>query len=238
MGFNWNYTHPSQIMEEAASLTPLVAGVTYEKLEGFRSQQWPVAADGTDSPFLYENGFNFPDRKAQFYPLEFTPPLTTDEEFDLHLNNGRLLEHFHEGNETYKTLGIKAKVPSTFVEISPELAKERSIDSGDIVRLESKYGAVKVRALVTDRVTGKEMYLPMNAIGDEAVNNLTGRVMDPTAHTPAYKELSVKMQKLDEPRGKSPLPSTNPRFAHPNPQKGVLVEEKWARKDYQKLTTE
>jgi formate dehydrogenase major subunit len=82
------------------------------------------------------------------------------------------------------------------------------------------------------------MYLPMNAIGDEAVNNLTGRTMDQTAHTPAYKELSVKMEKLGEPRGESPLPKTNPRFAHPKPQKGVLVEEKWARKDYSKLTTE
>ncbi len=238
MGVNWNYSHPSEIMDEAASLTPLVAGVSYDKLEGFNSLQWPVEPDGTDSPFLYEKGFKFPDKKARFYPLEFTPPLTTDKEFDLHLNNGRLLEHFHEGNETYKTVGIKAKVPSTFVEISPELAKERDIESGDVVRLESKFGAVKVRALVTDRVTGKEMYLPMNAIGDEAVNNLTGRVMDPTAHTPAYKELSVKMQKLGQPREASPLPKTNPRYGHPKPQKGVLVEEKWARKDYMKLTTE
>ena len=238
MGFNWNYNHPSEIMDEAASLTPLVAGVKYSRLEGFNSQQWPVAPDGTDSPFLYENGFKFPDKKARFYPLEFTPPLSTDEEFDLHLNNGRLLEHFHEGNETYKTVGIKAKVPSTFVEISPELAKERDIDTGDVVRIESKYGAVRVRALITDRVTGKEMYLPMNAIGDEAVTNLTGRVMDPTAHTPAYKELSVKMQKLGEPKEASPLPKTNPRFGHPKPQNGVLVEEKWARKDYKKLTTE
>lgn len=238
LGFNWNYNHPSEIMKEAASLSPMFAGVSYDKLEGFNSQQWPVAEDGTDSPFLYENGFHFPDKKAKFYPLEFTPPLSTDEEFDLHLNNGRILEHFHEGNETYKTAGIKAKVPNTFLEISPELAKEREIDSGDVVRIESKYGAVKVRALVTDRVSGKEMYLPMNAVGDEAVNNLTGRVMDQTAHTPAYKELSVKMEKLGEPRTKSPLPKTNPRFGHPKPQKGVLVEDKWAREDYRKLTTE
>lgn len=238
MGIRWNYSHPSEIMDEAAALTPLFAGVSYDKLEGFNSQQWPVEADGTDSPFLYENGFHFPDKKAKFYPLEFTPPLTTDEEFDLHLNNGRILEHFHEGNETYKTVGISAKVPNTFVEVSPELAKERKIESGDVVRLESKYGKVKVRALVTDRVSGKEMYLPMNAIGDEAVNNLTGRTMDQTAHTPAYKELSVKMEKLGEPRGESPLPKTNPRFAHPKPQKGVLVEEKWAREDYRKLVTE
>ncbi len=238
LGRSWDYSHPSEIMAEASSLTPLFAGVSYKKLEGFGSQQWPVEADGTDSPFLYEKGFHFPDSKAKFYALKFTPPLAPDDKYDLHLNNGRLLEHFHEGNETYKTLGIKSLVPSTFVEISPELGKERSIDSGDIVRIESKWGAVKVRALITDRVSGKEMYLPMNAIGEEAVNNLTSRLMDPTAHTPAYKELPVRMEKIDGPKGESPLPKSNSRYGHPKPQKGVKIAEKWARSDYQKLTTE
>ena len=238
MGHNWEYRHPSEIMEEASRLAPMFAGVSYERLEGFKSQQWPVAEDGTDSPFLYEHGFNFPDKKAKFYPLMYTPPLSLTDEYDLHLNNGRLLEHFHEGNETYKTAGIREKVPSTFVEISPELAKAREIQTGDVVRISSPAGSVKVRALITDRVTGNEMYLPMNAIGDEAVNNLTGRVYDPTAHTPAYKELPVKLEKLKEARGQSPLPRTNPRFGHPKPQKGVHVEEKWKRKDYEPLANE
>ncbi len=46
--------------------------------------------------------------------------------FDLHLNNGRLLEHFHEGNLTYRVKGIQEETPDTFVEISPELAQERN----------------------------------------------------------------------------------------------------------------
>jgi formate dehydrogenase major subunit len=46
LGANWNYEHPSEIYREIASLTPLFAGVTYERLEGFKSLQWPVAADG------------------------------------------------------------------------------------------------------------------------------------------------------------------------------------------------
>lgn len=40
-------------MAEVASLTPLFAGVSYELLEGYKSQQWPVAADGSDQPLLY-----------------------------------------------------------------------------------------------------------------------------------------------------------------------------------------
>ncbi|BAB59385.1 formate hydrogenase [Thermoplasma volcanium GSS1] len=238
LGARWNYGHPSEIMEEAASLSPIFAGVRYELLEGFKSLQWPVRSDGKDSPLLYEKEFNFPDGKARLYPLKYNPPLSSGLEFDLHLNNGRLLEHFHEGNETYKSPGIRSKVPGTFVEVSPDLAKERGLETGDLVRITSEYGSIKVSVLVSDRVSGKELYMPMNASGDSAVNLLTGRLMDPTAHTPAYKEVSVRLEKITGKRGPPPLPSTNPRNAIPHPQIGVQVEKKWARKDYVKLTTE
>src|SRR5712671_702268 len=63
LGARWNYQHPSEIYREIASVTPLFAGVTYERLEGYRSLQWPVAADGTDQPLLYTKEFAFPDGK-------------------------------------------------------------------------------------------------------------------------------------------------------------------------------
>src|SRR5699024_1360647 len=98
MGYDWGYADPSEIMDEVASLSPLFAGVRYDLLEGYNSLQWPVAKDGKDEPLLYTERFNFEDGKAILYPLEFNEPLTTDDEYDLHVNNGRLLEHFHEGN--------------------------------------------------------------------------------------------------------------------------------------------
>jgi len=235
MGFDWDYKHPSEIMLEAASLAPMFQHVSYERLEGFKSLQWPMNEDGTDTPTLYLKEFHFPDGKAFLYPLEWRPMVTVEAEFDLHLNNGRLLEHFHEGNETYKSPGISEKVPSSFLEVSPELAKERGLETGDYVRIISKYGSVKNRVLVTDRVSGNELYMPMNANGDEALNTLTGRNMDPDSHTPSYKDLSVKIEKLSDKRTGSPLPKTNPRFGHPNPQDGVMVEKKWERADYKKI---
>ena len=88
-------------MAEIVSLIPMFAGVTYERLEGYQTLQWPVHSDGTDEPLLYTKHFNFPDGKARLYPLEWIEPVEQeDNEFDLHLNNGRLLEHLHEGNMT------------------------------------------------------------------------------------------------------------------------------------------
>jgi formate dehydrogenase major subunit len=231
LGAGWNYRHPSEIYAEIAPLTPLMAGVTYERLEGYKSLQWPVAADGSDQPLLYTEQFKTPDGKASFFPVQWTEPSNQpDQQFDLHLNNGRLLEHFHEGNMTYCTPGIREKTPSTFVEISSELAAERGISTGAALQLESRYGTVQARAVVTDRVSAHELYMPMNSV-TEPVNRLTSSHTDKVTHTPAYKETSVALNVL-ETAGENPLPRGNPRHGHPTPQSGVEVERKWARADY------
>jgi len=236
LGADWSYEHPSEILAEVASLTPLMAGVSYERLEGYKSLQWPVAEDGTDQPLLYTKNFNFPDGKAKLHPVAWTePPFQESSEYDLHLNNGRLLEHFHEGNLTYKTAGTRESAPSTFVEVSPQLAHERGLESGSWVELISPFGKVRVQVLVTDRVHGHELYMPMNS-STEAINRLTSSYTDKETHTPAYKETSVKMVSLGT-QSHSPLPRTNFRFGHPTPQKGVEVERKWKRADYRKPGT-
>jgi formate dehydrogenase major subunit len=116
------------------------------------------------------------------------------------------------------------------VEVSPELAEERGIQSGTWVQLVSRYGQVRVRALVTDRVQGRELYMPMNSL-ESPVNRLTSSHTDPVSNTPAYKETSVHLNVLAE-VGESPLPRINSRFGHPTPQNGVEVERKWKRPDY------
>jgi formate dehydrogenase major subunit len=232
LGANWNYTHPSEIMAEAASLAPIFEGVSYERLEGFKSQVWPVEADGKSTELLYTDMFAFPDGKARLFPVDWTPPFDPGEEYDVHLNNGRLLEHFHEGNMTARVPAIMERTPNAWVEVSPELAKERDIEDGALLQLTSPYGQVEVRAIVSDTVKGKELYLTMNSRDDrEAVNRLTSSYHDKITHTPNYKEMSVRLDVLEK-RGKTPLPPTNHRFGNRKQQIGVKVEEKWGRSDY------
>ena len=231
LGAGWTYAHPSEIMAEIASLTPMFAGVTYERLEGYKSLQWPVAPDGTGSPNLFMDGFPFPDGKAKFYPLEWIEPSEQlDAAFDLHLNNGRVLEHFEQGAMTLLSKGIREITPSNWLEVSPELAGERGLESGSKVELQSRWGLIRARVLITDRVHGKQMYMPMNNI-EEPVNRLTGAHVDRATHTPAYKELAVKMRVLKE-RGRSPLMPENFRNGSRTPQMGVEVQNKWERADY------
>jgi formate dehydrogenase major subunit len=231
LGARWSYRHPSDVMDEAAKLTPLFAGVTYKRLEGYKSLQWPVEEDGKDTPLLFTEKFPFPDGKARFHPIEWIEPCEeTGSVFDLHLNNGRLLEHFEQGSMTYRTEGIKRMTPSTFVEVSHELAMERGIATGRYVQLRSPYGKLKVQVVVTDRVQGKQLYMPMNTVL-EPVNRLTSSNTDRATHTPAFKEISVEMVILPE-QGEDPLPRENFRHGRRTPQAGVEVERKWARPDY------
>jgi formate dehydrogenase major subunit len=231
LGAGWNYGRPADIMQECAGATPMFAGVTYDRLAGYRSLQWPVAADGSDQPLLYTKQFNFPDGKAKFHPLQWTAPCEeTSEQYNLHLNNGRLLEHFHEGTMTYRVDGIREVVPRQFLEMSPELAKELGVEDGRWVEVASQYGALRVPALITDRVKGKELYMPLNS-STSPVNALSSSLTDPYVHTPAYKEIAITIKVLPE-KGPSPLPPTNHRYGHPTPQRGVEVERKWKRSDY------
>ncbi|KXH81875.1 formate dehydrogenase subunit alpha [Sporosarcina sp. HYO08] len=235
LGADWNYSHPKEIFAEMASLSPLFAGADYSVMEGWDSFLWG-SLDGSSTPLLYEDGFNFPDQKARFALSNWVEPTRFPEEYDLHINNGRMLEHFHEGNLTNKSEGIQAKVPEIFVEVSPELAKERGVLSGSTVRLVSPFGALKLPALVTDRVKGNELFLPMNSVEKQsAINFLTGPAVDQRTNTPAYKQTMVRMEVLQK-DGENPLPKSNPRNKKRHPQNGVEVERKWARPGYVHLT--
>ena len=62
----------------------------------------------------------------------------------------RLTEHFHYWTKHNRVNAVLQ--PEFFVEISEELAKEKSIELGGWVRVWSKRGSVKAKAVVTKRI--------------------------------------------------------------------------------------
>jgi len=238
MGAGWSYSHPKEIMDEAAGVAEYFAGVSYERLEGFKSLVWPVKKDGKDTPLLYEQRFEFPDGKARFYVPKWIEPLSSGAQYDLYLDNGRVLEHFHWGNLTWRSEGIKQLVPEAYVEISQEAASKKGLKTGDKVLIKSRVGKAVATVMVSERVSGNRLYIGLHGQGDDAVNQLTGDERDPTSKTPAYKELPVSVEKLEgEYLRKPPLPTSNYRNHLKNRvrQIGVNVEQKWKRQDYATL---
>lgn len=130
------------------------------------------------------------------------------DEFPIVASTYRLTEHFQFWTKSVKLLMIAQ--PEQFIELSEELAKEKGIAKGDWVKITSKRGTIKARAVVTKRIKpfnigGKVVHqvgLPLhggweNVSGQQQylVNALTPFVGDSNTQTPEYKAFLVNIEK-------------------------------------------
>jgi formate dehydrogenase major subunit len=170
MGATWNYQHPSEIMTEIASLSPLYSGASYERLEGWKTLQWPVHPDGADAPVLDLDRFALPGAKARLYPVTYTPPFEEPDRIRSIPQQWPQARAFSRRKPDFTVPGIQKETPERYLEISPELAHDRQIDSGRWVRLTSRYGSLRVKVLVTARVNGKQVFLPLTSQEGQSIS--------------------------------------------------------------------
>ena len=197
MGLGWTYTHPSQIMDEIARLTPSFAGVSFARLDELGSLQWPVndaAPDG--SPIMHVDGFV--RGKGKFVVTDYIP---TDEKtgprFPLLLTTGRILSHYNVGAQTRRTANV-AWHPEDLLEIHPTDAEDRGLKSGDWVKLASRSGETTLRATVTDRVAPGVVYTTFHHPTTQA-NVVTTDYSDWATNCPEYKVTAVQISASNGP---------------------------------------
>jgi formate dehydrogenase major subunit len=169
----------------------------YEPIESPIENPLHPQVSASPGAFLYDEAAGRPNRFG------------TVDEFPYVATSYRLTEHEH-----YVTQHVERLVqlqPEAFVEIPAELAREKGIESGDMVRVFSKRGKMEVRALVTKRlgaltIDGKKVfqigipihwgYVGINTGDHWLANALTPFVGDATVRTPEYKAFLVNMEKL------------------------------------------
>ncbi|SER35680.1 formate dehydrogenase (quinone-dependent) catalytic subunit [Faunimonas pinastri] len=137
----------------------------------------------------------------------------TADEFPYAATSYRLTEHFHYWT---KHNPVNAALqPEFFVEISEELAKEKGIELGGWVRVWSKRGSIKAKAVVTKRIRplmcdGKAVHvvgIPLHwgfmgaAKKGFGPNSLTPFVGDANIETPEYKAFLVNIEPTTAPVG-------------------------------------
>jgi len=195
MGYPMQYEHPSEIMDEIASLVPAYGGISYERLEK-ESLQWPCPTkDHPGTSIMYTDTFARPGGLAMFVPLDHKGPgEETDSEYPYHLITGRVREHYNNGSMTRRSPGIKELVPEELIEICPSDAKKLNIEDGDFVKVSSRRGKVKVKARVTDRSPKGVVFMAFHH-QKVLTNVLTSEHRDPYTETPEYKAAAVKIEK-------------------------------------------
>ncbi len=191
IGLDWNYTHPSEIMDEIARLTPSFAGVNYDRLDTEGSLQWPVneaAPDG--SPIMHVDGFV--RGKGRFVVTDYVP---TDERtgprFPLLLTTGRTLSQYNVGAQTRRTANTVWHREDV-LEMHPVDAENRGLGTGDWARLTSRSGETTLRVMVTDRVAPGVVYTTFHHPATQA-NVVTTDFSDWATNCPEYKVTAVQV---------------------------------------------
>ncbi|PHQ46095.1 formate dehydrogenase subunit alpha, partial [Halorubrum sp. C3] len=195
MGRDWDYDDTAEIMEEVNSLTPLYGGVTHERVEKEGGLQWPCwDEDHPGTERLYAEEFNTENGKANLQGVGYSEPVETpDDQYPFTLTTGRVLYQYHTGTMTHREEGIMQYTPSDFIEIHPQTAANHGIESGDMVKVESRRGEIVVPAQVTDRVGPDNVFVPIH-FAESAVNRLTDEEhLDPAAATPEFKVSAVRI---------------------------------------------
>jgi formate dehydrogenase major subunit len=191
LGYPMNYSHPSEIMDEIARLTPTFSGVSFELLDRVGSVQWPCNEKHPQgSPIMHVDGFV--RGKGKFIRTEY---VATDERtgprYPLLLTTGRILSQYNVGAQTRRTDNVAWHAEDR-LEIHPHDAEDRGIRDGDWVRLASRSGETTLRALITDRVSPGVVYTTFHH-PDTQANVITTDFADWATSCPEYKVTAVQV---------------------------------------------
>ncbi|HOV82261.1 MAG TPA: formate dehydrogenase subunit alpha [Methanothrix sp.] len=194
MGYPMSYSHPSEIMDEIASLTPMFAGVSFSRL-GSAGLQWPCPAKdhpGTETMHVgkFSRGLGKFNAVYHQFPTEMPDP-----QYPMILTTGRRREHYNCGSMTRRSRGIMWISPEEVIEISPMDAQDLGVEDGETVRVISRRGEVRTKAKVTDRSLRGVAFMSFH-FRDVLTNLLTNAALDPAAKTPEYKACAIRIEKI------------------------------------------
>ncbi len=198
MGYPMVYENTAEIMEEISRLTPAYAGISHQRLEQ-KSLQWPCTdAQHPGTQFLYKDGqFKRPNGKALFTAIEYKPAKELpDQEYPLILTTGRILYHYHSGNETRRVKALDRFVSHNYVEINKIDAANLKIIDKEMVKVSSRRGSITLEARISARPKQGVVFISFH-FKEAAANMLTNPVFDDLAKIPEYKVSACKIEKAE-----------------------------------------
>jgi formate dehydrogenase alpha subunit len=189
----FDFANPSAVMDEINALTPIYAGITYDRIEEV-GLQWPCrSADDPGTQYLHKGKFARPNGKGQFIPLTYKQSAEiADDEYPLILTTDRSLYHYHSSTMTRRVPGLEALDSNEWLKINPADAAHLGIQDGQWVNVSSRRGVVKVRAQITDICPGGLCSMTFH-FHESPTNEITNPALDPIAKIPETKVTAVRV---------------------------------------------
>jgi len=176
----------------------------YHKVRGLR---WPVV-NGKETLWRYREGYDpfvkkgadmtfygKPDGKAIIFALPYEPPAESpDEEYDVWLVTGRVLEHWHSGTMTQRVPELYRAFPDALVFMNPEDAKKRGLKRGSVARLQTRRGEIEAQVETRGRNRPPEgvAFVPWFD-ARRLINKLTLDATCPISKQTDYKKCAMKI---------------------------------------------
>ncbi|NRA53642.1 MAG: nitrate reductase catalytic subunit NapA [Gammaproteobacteria bacterium] len=181
----------------------------YEMYHTARGLRWPVV-DGKETKWRFKEGsdpyvgkgkdFEFygkPDGKALIIAAPYeAPPESPDQEYDMWLCTGRVLEHWHSGSMTRRVPELYRAFPDAVVFMHPDDARKRNLRRGDEVIVESRRGEMKSRIETRGRNRPPVglVFVPWFD-ARQLINKLTLDATDPLSKQTDFKKCAIKVRK-------------------------------------------
>ncbi|MCU8061375.1 nitrate reductase catalytic subunit NapA [Shewanella sp. SM55] len=183
----------------------------FDRYHETRGLRWPVVngketlrrfVEGSDPYVKAGEGFKFygkPDGKAVIFALPYEPAVEEpNEEYDLWMSTGRVLEHWHTGSMTARVPELYRAYPDAQIFMHPEDAKARGVQRGDEVIVASPRGEVKTRVETKGRNKPPRgvVFMPFFD-ARQLVNKLILDATDPLSKETDFKKCPVKVFKAE-----------------------------------------
>ena len=194
MGYEMQYSHPKEIMDEIASLTPPYGGVSYDRLED-GGMRWPCPnGDHPGTLYLWKETFNTTSGKGVFFPADYNlPEELPDKEYPFVFSTVKELCHLHTGSYTRYSQALAELSPDDLLGVNPSDAETLGITDGDAVKVRSRRGEIIIGIKVSDRIPEGTVFSTFHS-SNVAVNVLTIDALDKLAKTPELKICAVAIE--------------------------------------------
>eukprot|EP00913_Durusdinium_trenchii_P035262 g32992.t1 len=141
IGLPMEYDSPADVFDEFAALTKNYHGLSHANL-GPTGKLWPCANPETEDGvrILFDDAFPTANGRGRFVPCAFQPAHELpDDEFPFVLNTGRVLEHWHTGGMTRRSLALSAIKPDAFAKMHPDDLAAIGTTDGERVLSSSRF---------------------------------------------------------------------------------------------------
>lgn len=190
-----DYT-PEGVLAEIAQIVPFFKGATWENLTE-QGTQWPIAEGGVGTPILHLGSFKRGLGKFHFFPFQESKEIEKHAaEYPFILTTGRILEHYNCGTMTRRTANAEI-VGEDLLAIHPDDAAKKGITDGDLVRIHSARGEVRIKARLSTEVKPGILYTTFH-FPEHLVNMVTSSECDEDTMCPEYKVVAVEVERVAE----------------------------------------